>query len=160
MQKIRQLRENDIKAIVLMMLEWPSSYPRGYVLSYKRGGIRWLLHYIVKEDNSLEGQSWVLEINKGVIGHIAYLKDVRCFEGGVYELRGIVVHEDFQKKNYGTKLIRHALKELRKIKARLVWLQTGEAATQYYRKLGFELIAEYKHYWGENKHRYVMGKYF
>lgn len=159
MIKIRKLRGKDIVAIMKIMGDFPDSYPPYYVNSLKRGGIKWLLCYILRVKDIFDAAGFVLEDSGKIIGHIAYWKDVRCFEGGVYELRALVVGKNYQGKGYGEKLIKHAEKELQKIKTRMIWLQAEKKELAYYRKLGYKKIAIYKNYWGKNRHRFIMGKY-
>lgn len=125
----------------------------------KRGGIQWLLNYALSSKDIFDVRNFVLEVDNKIIGHIAYIKDVRCFEGGIYELCALVVDKSHQGKDYGKQLIRHTETELKKINARIAWMQTGEKnKIDYYKKLGYKLIAEWKNYWGINKHRYVMSR--
>lgn len=141
------------------MQDFPDSYPDYYVNSTKRGGIKWLLQYALSSKDILDVGSFVAELDGKIIGHIAYYKDVRCFEGGVYELRALIVDKNYQQKGYGGDLIAFAEKNLKEIRARIIWLQTEKEGTPYYEKLGYSLIAVYKDFWGKNRNRYVMGKY-
>ena len=157
MVKIRKLQKKDIKAITQMMLEFSDSYPKDYVNSKNRGSIKWLLQYALVSKDKFDVGSFVLELNGKVIGHIAYYKDERSFEGLVYELRALVIDKNYQNKGFGTKLIKYLEKELKKLKARIIWLQTGKKSV-YYKKLGYKLVAIYRNYWAKNKDRYVMAR--
>lgn len=156
---IRDLRKDDRNAIAAMMRDFPDAYPQYYVDSLELGGIRWLFQYALASKDPAEVKSFVLEVAGIRAGHIAYLRDSRSFKGQVYEIRALVIDKQYQGEDFGKILIRYTLSELKNIGARLVWLQTGKKSVSYYKKLGFSLIARYKHYWGEGKTRYVMGKY-
>ncbi len=158
MLKIRKLQKKDIKSIVGMMFEFPLAYPSNYINSKKRGSIRWFLAYALRSKDKFDIGSFVLEMDHKVIGHIAYFKDDRVFSGGVYEMRALIVDKKYQGKGYGKKLIEYLEEELKKIKARIIWLQTEKEEADYYKKLGYKLIAVYKNYWGIGKDRFVLGR--
>src|SRR3989344_256588 len=99
MQIIRNLREGDVEAVLRIMSDFPDAYGASYRDSEKRGGIRWLFHYALSQNDPLDARCFVLELDGKVVGHLAYLKDVRCFEGGVYELRALAVDKDHQKRD-------------------------------------------------------------
>ena len=155
--KIRKLRKKDIKAIAGIMLEFPGAYPTDYINSKKRGSIRWLLEYALRGKDKFDVGSFVLEANGRVVGHIAYFKDDRAFAGGVYEMRALIVDKEYQGKGCGKKLIKYLEGELKKIKARIIWMQTEEEAS-FYEKLGYKMIAIYKNYWGKGRDRYILGR--
>jgi len=157
---IRSLEGKYIKGIMHMMLEFPQSYTKDYVMSRKRGSIRLLLKYLLSlsSENFNEGGSYVLvDVKDKVIGHIAYLRDERCFEGGVYEIRGLVVDEDWQGFNLSSGLLYHVLATIKNLGGRIVWLQTEKKEMEeFYKKIGFKLTAVYKNYWGKGRNRYIM----
>lgn len=157
---IRKAQSKDIQNILKLMLNFSGAYPAEYVNSKKRGSIRWLLENIIKAKDKIDSASFVFEEAGEVIGHIAYYKDDRCFEGGVYELRALIVNKKYQHKGCGTLLTKFIEQELKMIKARLIWLQTNKNETKFYQTLGYKVIAVYKNYWGKGRDRYVLGKYF
>ncbi len=154
--KIRNLQKEDIEVITKMMLKFPGSYPANYVNSGKRGGILWLLEYVLSPQDKYDARSFILEEDDQIVGHIAYMSDVRSFECDVYELRALVVDKERQGKDYGKQLFKHAETELQKIKARIIWFQTGKEEVPYYEKLGYEFLFEWKDYFGAGQHRYIM----
>jgi GNAT superfamily N-acetyltransferase len=157
--QIRDLQKEDISTIIKIMFEFPATYPEDYVNSNKRGSIRWLLNYLLHPEDIYDGGSFVLEVDNKIVGHAAYLKDTRCFEGGVYELRALVVDKKYQNRGYSEKLIKHLESELKKISGRSVWLQTGRKdITSYYKSMGYKSIGKYPNYWGPAKHRYILSK--
>lgn len=159
MLKIRKLQQKDIKTILGIMKEFPESYPSYYVNSLKRGGVKWLLNYAFRVKDIFDAQSFVLETGGKAIGHINYYKDVRSFEGMVYELKALIIDKKYQGKGYGAKLMKFAERKLRKIKARIIWLQTNKKEAAFYKALGYKPVEVYRNYWGKNRHRYVLLKY-
>lgn len=161
MEIIRDLKKEDIDAVLNIMSEFSKVYSDSYRNSEKRGGMRWLLEYTLAQNNVLDARCLVLELDGKVIGHVAYLKDVRCFEGGVYEIQALVVDKDYQEKGHGKKLMEEVIEVLRRTDARLVWLQTemSKGTHQYYKEFGFQPIATYQDYWGAGIHRCVLGRY-
>lgn len=158
MYSIKPTKEKDINKVCKLMLPFPKSYPKHYVNSTKRGGIKWLLQYATKSKDKYDVKSYILELNKQIIGHVIYYKDVRCFEGGVYELRALVINSSYANKEYGKLLLNHIEKELKKINARMLWLQTDKSKYKFYLKQKYSLVGIYKNYWGKDKDRYVFSK--
>lgn len=155
--QIRNLQKEDIPVIIKIMLQFPVTYPKAYVNSDKRGSILWLLKYVLSPEDIYDGGSFVLEVDNQIVGHVAYFRDTRCFEGGVYELRALVVDKKYQNKGYSEQLIKHVENELKKIGGRSVWLQTGrKEMVPYYKSMGYKLIGKYPNYWGTGKHRNTM----
>lgn len=158
MLKIRKLQKKDIKSVIGIMLEFPLAYPSNYINSKKRGSIRWLLEYALRSKDKFDIGSFVLEIDNKVVGHIAYFKDDRAFSGGVYEMRALIVDKKHQGKGCGKKLIESLEEELKKIKTRIIWLQTEKEEVSFYKKVDYKLIAVYKNYWGKGRDRYVFSR--
>ena len=156
---IRSLTIKDVEKVLDILDKFPEAFSVKYVFSKKRGGIKWLLKYVLSADDIYDVGSFVLEIGGKVIGHIAYLKDVGCFEGGVYELKALAVCKDKQQQSYGERLIRHAENALMKIGGRIIKLQTGDAALiKYYENLGYKVIGEIKNYWKEGANCFIMSR--
>ncbi len=159
MLKIRKLQKKDIKEIIKIMTGFPDAYSKDYISSTRRGSIKWILSYILSCDDIFNSESFVLLSNDKIIGHIAYMKDIRSFEGKVYELRALAIDKEFQGKGYGKRLIKYIENELRKIKTEIICMQTGgKDEDLYYEKLGYKLLCEWENYWGDGKSRYVMLK--
>lgn len=159
MLKIRKLQKKDIKTIIKIMSDFPNAYSEEYISSVKRGSIKWMLSYILSCGNIFDSRSFVLLFDNKVIGHIAYMKDTRSFEGKVYELRALSIDKEFQNKGYGKKLIKYIENKLKKIKAEIIWMQTGgKNKILYYEKLGYKLLCKWENYWGDGKSRYIMLK--
>jgi ribosomal protein S18 acetylase RimI-like enzyme len=154
---IRRLKEDDIDYVMEIMAKFPESYPREYLSSNKRGSIKWLLNYLLSPEDDYDGGSYVLVSWGSIIGHIAYIKDVRCFEGGVYELSAFVVDKDYQGKSFGKKMIEFAENMIRKLGGRIIWLQT-ESKMGYFEKLGYKEIAVFPNYWGKGRDRHIKFK--
>ena len=161
---IREIKKEDINKICKMMLAFPDSYAEYYVNSTKRGGIKWLLRYAVKSRDKYDVKSYVMEDNKQIIGHIAYMKDVRCFlpcsEEGVYEMQALAIYTGKTGKGYGKILLNHVENELKKIDARMLWLQAGKQSCKFYLNQGYYLVGVFKNYWGKNLDRYLLFKNF
>jgi len=155
--RIRELRFEDIDSVIKLMLKFPDVYPEHYAKSRRMGGITWLLEYILEKNDRLEGNSFVLELNNEVIGHAAYRKDFRCFEGGVYEIMALAVKRENHGKGYGKRLSKFVKDELRDIGGRIAWLQTGnENTVNRYLLEGYSITGYWPGYWGDERVRYQL----
>ena len=153
---IREIKKEDINKICEIMLAFPDFYPEFYVNSTKRGGIKWLLRYAVKSNDKYDVKSYVIEEDGQIVGHIAYLKDICCFQGGIYDIRALAVDANKTGNDYGKILLRHIKNELKKIKARMLFLQTSKDSYKFYLRQGYVLEHIIKNYWGKGSDRYIL----
>ncbi|TRZ41415.1 GNAT family N-acetyltransferase [Robertkochia solimangrovi] len=63
-------------------------------------------------------------------------------EAGQYQLRGMAVLDDFQRKGVGQEMVIYAEKEVRNRGCGLIWLNAREKAVSFYRRLGYEIVGE------------------
>ena len=155
---IRDTRREDIDKICKIMCFFPDSYHENYVNSIKRGGVKWLLRYAIESKDKYDIKLYVMEKNKQIIGHIAYYKDVRCFQGGVYEMQALAIDSDKTNRGNGKALLKHVENELKKINARILWLQTNKYFYEFYLNQGYYLVGIFKNYWGKYSDRYLLSK--
>ncbi len=160
--KIRLLQKRDISGLLKIMEEFSDAYSSIYLNSLKRGSIRWLFNYFLNCKDRKEVTCYVLLHNRKVIGHCGYLRDVRAFEGGVYELRALVIAKEYQGEKLSELLRNHIEEKIKKLSGRIIWLQTSSTnkveKNKYFKKLGYKLIVAYEDYWGDKRNRLVYLK--
>ena len=162
---IRPLRQDDLEAVFELLSAFPDPYPAGYVQNDKRGGIKWLLNYILEKSDNSEGQSFILEISGEIVGHIAYVRKER--EQDKYEVWAVAISRPHQRRGLGRKLFEYTEQELKKVKARskhdrliMMW-QCGKTESKIYEKFGGKLWYICPGWWSHKKKgidRYVMYK--
>jgi GNAT superfamily N-acetyltransferase len=59
-----------------------------------------------------------------------------------FQLRGMAVLEEHQKKGFGEKLVRHAEQYLKSKNASLIWFNARLVAVAFYKKMGYTTIGE------------------
>ena len=64
------------------------------------------------------------------------------FDDGLFQLKQMVVSEDWQKKGVGSRLLSEAEARLASYGARRFYLHARESAIEFYRKHGFEPVGE------------------
>lgn len=82
--------------------------------------------------------------NEQIIGiatfHPVSLKD---YEGIGYQLRGMAVQPQFQKKGIGKEILLFGENELKKRKVSYVWCNAREKAFPFYEKMGYQYISDF-----------------
>ena len=61
-------------------------------------------------------------------------------EGNQYQIRGMAVLYEFQKKGFGEALLKYCENEIKLKKGNLIWFNARETAIGFYKKSGFEII--------------------
>lgn len=74
-----------------------------------------------------------------------------------FQLRGMAVLQEYQKKGIGEALVKHAEKDAADRRGKLIWFNAREIAVPFYKKLGYEIIGEPLDIQDIGKH-YVMYK--
>ena len=87
------------------------------------------VHFGLFENNVLFGIISVFETKKDIF------TDKKQFQ-----IRGMAVLENHQKKGYGAALVKHAMEYLQKEQEFLIWFNARIIALGFYDKLGFEKI--------------------
>ncbi|WP_177730052.1 MULTISPECIES: GNAT family N-acetyltransferase [Flavobacterium] len=59
-----------------------------------------------------------------------------------YQLRGMAVLEDFQKKGYGERLVNEAERYIKEQDGTVIWFNAREIAVAFYKKMGYEVMGE------------------
>jgi len=59
-----------------------------------------------------------------------------------FQLRGMAVLSDFQKKGIGEKLVNYAESDAKNRNADLIWFNAREIAVPFYEKLGYKIIGQ------------------
>jgi len=101
-------------------------------------------------DSYLEkGFCFIAKMREDVVGVFILLKT----ENETFEIMNIAVHENYQRKGIGRKLISHAIKEARKRNAKFIKIATGNSSIYqlaFYQKLGFKIESIEKDYFLNN----------
>jgi len=61
-------------------------------------------------------------------------------EENQYQIRGMAVLEEFQKKGFGEALLNYCENEIRIKKGKLIWFNARETAVGFYKKSGYEVL--------------------
>ena len=78
-----------------------------------------------------------------LLGVITYIKkDYPGFKGIQYQLRGMAVLKDYQKRGFGNLLMKKGEEILKQRKANLVWCNAREKAANFYKRNGFTKIGK------------------
>ncbi|HEX8575816.1 MAG TPA: GNAT family N-acetyltransferase [Flavobacterium sp.] len=88
-------------------------------------------HLGLFKDNHLIGMISIFEVKSPLFN------DERQFQ-----LRGMAILEEYQKKGFGEKLVRHAEHYLKSKNASLLWFNARLIAVEFYKKLGYTIIGE------------------
>jgi len=88
-------------------------------------------HFGLYEDSNLVGVISIFEC-----------KSVLFNEKKQFQIRGMAVLENFQKKGFGEALMHHAELALQKEKANLIWFNARKTALGFYEKLGYRIIGD------------------
>ncbi|MEZ0005210.1 ribosomal protein S18 acetylase RimI-like enzyme [Flavobacterium sp. 28YEA47A] len=59
-----------------------------------------------------------------------------------FQLRGMAVLPEFQKKGLGEALVKHAENDALERDGKIIWFNAREIAVAFYKKLGYEIIGE------------------
>ncbi len=89
------------------------------------------LHFGLFEDTSLIGVISVFKTKKDLFA-----------DDKQFQIRGMAVVENQQKKGYGAALVQHAISYLQKEKNFLIWFNARIIALGFYEKLGFGKIGD------------------
>jgi ribosomal protein S18 acetylase RimI-like enzyme len=63
-------------------------------------------------------------------------------EENQYQIRGMAVLEEFQKKGFGEELLKHCENEIKLKKGNLIWFNARETAVGFYKKSGYEVLGD------------------
>ena len=59
-----------------------------------------------------------------------------------YQIRGMAVVEEFQKKGFGEALLKYCENEIKIAKGKLIWFNARERALGFYEKSGYEILGD------------------
>ncbi|MBP3951860.1 GNAT family N-acetyltransferase [Bacillus suaedae] len=133
---IRPLENKDLNAVKEMMEEHPLQFPRFIIDKYPP---RWrnILHS--KVDSEINGYYVACTETDGIIGHAGYIFDNVT---GLFEIVGVVVKMDFQRKGIGKALIDSICMRVKGFGGKKVILYTlghpgNESTISFYQNIGF-----------------------
>lgn len=85
-----------------------------------------------------------LFIDKNIIGVLSVFKNnnVIFSSENQFQIRGMAILKDFQRKGFGDELIKHAEVYIKSQFGKLIWFNARESAVPFYEKLGYIKIGE------------------
>ena len=85
-----------------------------------------------------------LFIDKNIIGVLSVFKNNNVIfnSENQFQIRGMAILEDFQRKGFGDELIKHAEVYIKSQFGKLIWFNARESAVPFYAKLGYIKIGE------------------
>jgi ribosomal protein S18 acetylase RimI-like enzyme len=83
-----------------------------------------------------------LYLDKQLIAVISVfeVKNKLFTEENQYQIRGMAVLEEFQKRGFGEQLLQYCENEIRLKKGELIWFNARETAVGFYKKSGYKII--------------------
>lgn len=93
-------------------------------------------------DNLTSTKHFGLFIDEKLIGVISVFKNksvIFSFENQ-YQIRGMAVLTEFQKKGFGQELVVHCEAFIKEEKGKLIWFNARENAVDFYKKLNYEIV--------------------
>lgn len=85
-----------------------------------------------------------LFIDKNLIGVLSIFKNnnvIFNFENQ-FQIRGMAVLNNFQRKGFGDELVKHSEEFVKRLSGELIWFNARESAVPFYEKLGYIKIGE------------------
>jgi ribosomal protein S18 acetylase RimI-like enzyme len=95
-----------------------------------------------KGDNLPSTKHFGLFIDEKLIGVISVFKNksvIFNFENQ-YQIRGMAVLTEFQKKGFGQELVVHCEAFIKEEKGELIWFNARENAVDFYKKLNYKIV--------------------
>lgn len=85
-----------------------------------------------------------LFIDKNITGVLSVFKNnnVIFSSENQFQIRGMAILKDFQRKGFGDELIKHAEVYIKSQFGKLIWFNARESAVPFYEKLGYIKIGE------------------
>ena len=84
-----------------------------------------------------------LFIQDELLGIVTYVKnDLEELQGNQYQLRGMAVLKDCQKRGFGNLLIQKGEDFIKQEKGTIIWCNAREIAVSFYKKNGFKIIGK------------------
>ena len=93
------------------------------------------------DDNSTFHLGLFLE--NELIGVVTFIKnEFKELTGNQYQLRGMAVLKEFQKKGYGNLMIEKGQEMIKAKRGNLIWCNVREVSIKFYKKNGFKIIGK------------------
>ena len=142
---IREDKNYKTKAIKYFQSKWPSVWPIIYEDS---------INHCINAKNHLP-QWYLLEKNGAIIGCAGLITNDFISRGDLYPwVCALFIDEKHRGNAYGSVLIEHAKKDVKKFGFNYLYLSTGHVG--YYEKYGFNYIGNGYHPWREESRIYEI----
>lgn len=152
--KIREARIEDEDGILSVIGSYPFKWDRRIAKRY--------FDDFFDESISLKGDKvFVLEADGEVIGVIGYSLD--RYETNNYWLGWFYIHEDYQDKGYGKRLLNYVARTLRRKGVKKLFVETSSdelywKALKMYHDWGFRMEAVITDYYSKGEDQIIMSK--
>jgi len=106
-------------------------------------------------------KDFIIMRDKEVIGFSGYSKE-QTETIDIYWINWTGIKKEYQKQGFGTKILKHILKEVKKLKGRKVYVSTSNEnkyvpAIKFYKSLGFKQEGKLKDYYKKNVDMVMLG---
>lgn len=154
--KIRTLEAKDLPLLRAILKAQKHFHPRQIQVAVE------LIELALEPPEPSDYRVRCLETPDGCLGgFVGYGK--APLTDSVYDLYWIVVHPSLWHQGMGSALLLHAEEDLRRLRARLVLIETSsrkdyERARSFYRRHGYTLRAQIDDYYARGEHKLIYGK--
>lgn len=95
-------------------------------------------------DNLLSTQHFGLFSNDKIIAVVSLFKNKNSIfkTENQFQIRGMAVLPEFQKKGYGALLVKHCEAFCNTFNETIIWFNAREKAVRFYEKLGYEIVGD------------------
>lgn len=84
-----------------------------------------------------------LYVDNNLLGVVTFIKnDYKNLQGNQYQLRGMAILKDYQKRGFGTLLVVKGEAIIKQKQGDLVWCNAREIAVDFYKRNGFSIIGD------------------
>lgn len=125
-----------------------------FALEQQAGFSHWSYAQIQESINTM--LAWLLYSDEQVLGYVFFSQVL-----DESELLNIVIHPDYRRQGLAQKLLQYSFEELRLKNIQQCFLEVAHSnkqAIELYWQLAFDTVGERKHYYGQDKHAWLMAK--
>ena len=118
-------------------------------------------NYYSKPKRKKGVKDFVIIKDKEVIGFSGYSKE-QTETSDIYWINWTGIKKEYQKRGFGTKILKHILKEIKKLKGRKVYVSTSnedkyKSAIKFYKSLKFKQEGKLKDYYKKSVDMVMLG---
>ena len=136
-----QIKYSNFSMIKISEITAEQTYPIRQTVLRQNEPLEKCIYPFDTDDSTLHFGLFESDLLVGIISIFETKKEL-FVDDKQYQIRGMAVLENHQKKGYGGALVRHAVSQLQKEKNFLVWFNARIIAVGFYEKLNFEKIGD------------------